>query len=192
MQLRSRLVLTFSAALLCAAQEERGPAILRPSHESVLKPGPISVVARVVKPARLTLDGKLVAANSPADNVLTAVVELSAGPHEFALESGGGTTKVSVVAAIASGPAGWGVFKVHPPSAQCSSCHVAKEGVWSLKGLAAAENCTACHNAKKFPEKHTHEVKVLEQCQMCHDPHGSTMPALLIMDKETSCKQCHG
>jgi predicted CXXCH cytochrome family protein len=167
---------------------------MRPSDESTLKPGPISVVARVAKPAKLTLDGKPVDAKSLADNALTAVVELAAGPHEFVLESGGETKKVKVVVLGpgVTAPQGWEAFRIHPPAAECSACHVAKEGVWSMKGLTTAESCVACHSAKEFPKKHTHEVKVLEQCQMCHDPHGSTLPSLMIMDKETSCKQCHG
>ena len=48
------------AALLCLAQEDKGPAILRPAVESVLKPGELSVVARVAGASELLVDGRRV------------------------------------------------------------------------------------------------------------------------------------
>jgi predicted CXXCH cytochrome family protein len=118
-----------------------------------------------------------------APTALTASLKLGPGLHELALSSG---QKVRVfVPGATSAPSGWGIFKAHPPAAECSACHVGK---WTT----AAASCMACHDAAKFPVTHTHAVSVLEECQLCHQPHGSKTSFHLRFSKETACKQCHG
>ncbi len=193
MQLRRCIGLAFVASL-CLGQEDKGPAILRPVNESVVKPGALSVVARVEGPSRLLLDGKAVAFQSPAPGVLTAKVNLNAGPHELSLEGKSDSVKTRIFAASPSSPApaGWAEFRVHPPTAACDACHSVKDGAWAAKGASTAESCSACHNLQKFPQTHTHAVSVLEECQLCHEPHGSKALRHLRFPKETACKQCHG
>jgi predicted CXXCH cytochrome family protein len=179
-------------ALACVAQDEdKGPRFFRPLDHSVLKPGPLSVIARTDGPAKLLVDGKQIEAKTPAPNVLAATVSLTPGPHELSF----GDRKITVFceAQPNSAPAGFQPFHAHPPGgAPCEACHAVKDGAWSIKGVSTAENCLVCHDRKTFPEVHTHIPKTLEECQMCHMPHGSTAAKHLKFDRETACKLCHG
>ena len=153
--------------------------ILRPTNQSVVPPGPLSIVAK--GEGELQLDGKPVAAQKPAPGVIHARVDVAAGKHVLTL----GALKVEFAAGPA--PDGWKPFRAHPPAAECVTCHTAQS--WEFKG---AEACLGCHDQAAFPKLHTHNTEVLNECQLCHLPHGSTEARHLKFAKETACKQCHG
>jgi predicted CXXCH cytochrome family protein len=171
-------------ALICFAEEPGGPRILRPTDQSVLPPGPLSIVARA---DALKLDGKPLDAAHPAPGVSTAAVTPSPGPHELAAGS------VIVKFFVGAGaPSGWKAFHAHPPGgAACDTCHAVVNGSWEIKGGVVGTNCLQCHNEKAFPKIHTHNADLLPDCQLCHMPHGSTIKAHLKMTREAACKQCH-
>ncbi len=180
---------------LCLAQTSEKTAILRPADKSILNQGQFSIIAQA-SGGGLRLDGKPLSSIQPAPGVLTIKVMPSPGLHELVLTTQEGEQKLQffVQATAHSGrtPEGWKTFKVHPPEASCDTCHALKEGIWSFKGSVLSENCFGCHDQKTFPEGHTHNEEVLAECQLCHDPHGSTEKYLLTMPRETACKQCHG
>jgi predicted CXXCH cytochrome family protein len=103
----------------------------------------------------------------------------------------GGERKISFHSG-AGAPAGWGKYRAHPPAAECTTCHNETGGVWVLKNEVAGPVCMTCHDSATFPKSHTHKPAELEECQMCHDPHGSTVSRHLLMEKSVACKQCHG
>ena len=196
MQLLTRLGLG-AVVMACFAQQEKpGPAFLRPVNESVLKSGAIQVVARVAGPGKLQVDGKAVPTTSPTATALVGDLKLGPGMPELALDSGPkiGVSKIRVF--VAGGaeqpPAGWAVFRQHPPAAKCDACHSNTSETWSLESVPTMESCKGCHDLAKFPETHTHAPSVLEECQLCHQPHGSKEAFHLKFPKETACKQCHG
>ncbi|HYZ85132.1 MAG TPA: cytochrome c3 family protein, partial [Bryobacteraceae bacterium] len=171
----------------------KGPEILRPLDGSVLASGNVSFVARVNGPAKLLVDGKPAPAVNPAPNALMATLKLEPGAHELVLDLGSAKQTAKVFVGTGSAPAGFEPFRAHPPTAAtCDACHAVKDNVWALKFDTTAEACMKCHDATQFPKKHTHVVNVLEECQMCHMPHGSKAASHLKMNKETACKQCHG
>jgi predicted CXXCH cytochrome family protein len=178
-----------AALLVGAAGQEPPRAILRPWPDSVLAPGPLTIIVKA-DGGELRLDGKRLQTASPARGVMTAVVEPGPGAHELVLASGV-EEKIRFHVGEA-GPAGWKRYRAHPPDAACESCHRADNGAWVLHGETAGPACLACHDAAGFPKSHTHRAAELEECQMCHDPHGSTEPRHLKMSKEAACKQCHG
>ncbi len=183
-----RLVaLALFAALGCAEEI----TIFRPSDQSAVPAGPLSVVARVSGKAEVKLDGKPVTATQPALNALTATVMPSPGRHELTVLAGGVEKKV-VFFAGAGAPADWKTFRPHPPAATCETCHAVKDGAWAFKNATLADSCFGCHEAKQFPAIHSHNTEVLAECQMCHNPHGSTEARHLKLKKELACKQCHG
>jgi len=175
-------LLTFCFAAAAALAEE---GILRPTDKSVIKAGPLSVVASGT--GELRLDGKTVTVSRPAAGVVTAHVNPSPGMHELTL----GPKKTQFFMGP-NPPQGWKEFRPHPPAAACDSCHTAASGTWAIKGDLAGENCFRCHDQKVFPKPHQHNSEVLAECQLCHNPHGSTEKFHLKMAKETACKQCHG
>lgn len=187
---RLRLALIF-AGVLCAAQQAEGPRILRPADSSVVEAGPISVIAKTAGQAELKLDGKPVSVSKPADNVLMATVDPGEGPHEILLVTDGREYK-SRIHVGGSAPDGWPKYRSHPPGAECSTCHSAANGSWTLKEEVAGPICMTCHDAAAFPKSHTHKPVELEECQICHNPHGSAVSRHLILPKQIACKQCHG
>jgi predicted CXXCH cytochrome family protein len=108
-------------------------------------------------------------------------VDVAAGRHVLTVAG----TKIEFAAG--AGPEGWKPFRAHPPAGACSACHDAAS--WEFKG---AETCLACHDQTAFAKTHTHNTEVLNECQLCHAPHGSTAKSHLKFVKETACKQCHG
>lgn len=179
-----RVALVPALAWMGLAQDADGPRILRPTDQSVVKPGPLSIVA---KGGALKLDGKALAATQPGPGALTATVTPAAGLHELEVD---GVKAGFFVGAGA--PAGWQEFRPHPPGgAACTTCHAVLQGAWEIKGGVTGDNCMQCHDAQGFLKVHSHKPDVLIDCQLCHSPHGSTVQKHLKMTKDAACKQCH-
>jgi predicted CXXCH cytochrome family protein len=169
----------YRLALALAATLAAEIVVLRPTPQSVVPPGPLSIVAK--GEGDVLLDGKVVAAQKPSPGVIHAKVEVTPGKHVLTV----GAAKIQFAAG--QGPDGWKAFRAHPPAAECAACH-ARES-WEFKG---AEACLACHDGMAFAKTHTHNTEVLNECQLCHSPHGSTENRHLKFTREIACKQCHG
>jgi len=179
----SRLSGGFFLAALLAAQEPG--AILAPPPDSAHPvAGPIRFIGRGAGP--LKLDGAAVATQSPHEGVQTVTLQTKPGIHTIEFE--GQTVRFSL------GPAEkFAAFKPHPPANQCETCHAVRNGRWRFQRVSLASVCSQCHSKETFPAKHTHEMAVLTDCQLCHNPHGSTVatPAHLKLARDAACKQCH-
>jgi predicted CXXCH cytochrome family protein len=169
------------AALACVAQEES--AILAPPNHAAFDKGPVRIIARS---GEIKVDGAAVKVESPVSGMATASLELAPGPHEVSV--GKDVVRVFVGAGA---PTGFKPFRPHPAMASCDNCHAVKDGEWVFKRASLATVCSRCHARDKFPAKHTHEMGVLADCQICHDPHGSTEVGHMKRAKEVACKQCH-
>ena len=186
------------AAAAAAPAEDPPPApILAPpplsSHAAAS--GPVRFIGRGAATAELKLDGKAIALTSPHEGVFTAEIGPGApGVHELEFE--GQKLRFAV-----TGPGGGAVtipdefkaFRPHPPANQCQTCHLVRAGRWRFQRVSLASVCSQCHARETFPAKHTHEMAVLTDCQLCHNPHGSTaaVPAHLKLSRDVACKQCH-
>jgi predicted CXXCH cytochrome family protein len=179
------------AALICFAEDAASPGFLRPYDQTIVPAGPLAIVARAAGKAELKLDGKPLAASQPAPTALTATINPNPGRHELTLRNGGAEQKIQFFVRSPAAPQGWAEFKQHPPAASCETCHAVKDGAWSFKTDVLADTCFGCPAAKQFPAIHSHNSETLADCQMCHNPHGSTVKAHLKMRKELACKQSH-
>ena len=74
----------------------------------------------------------------------------------------------------------------------CSDCHETHGAGTStlLKRPTLNETCYTCHAEKRGPFLWEH-APVPEDCDLCHTPHGSIHPALLIKRPPLLCQQCH-
>ena len=74
----------------------------------------------------------------------------------------------------------------------CSDCHQAHGSF--LTNLKTEERlndlCLNCHAAKQGPFVFEHEP-VVENCAICHDPHGTVANNLLVQNEPFLCLQCH-
>lgn len=199
---RSRLIADLTgclAALFLNAEEPAPSPILAPPPQSAhaASSGPVRFIGRSSSSAatpELKLDGKAVSLTSPHEGVFTAeVAPGAAGVHELEFE--GQKLRFAVTDRGAGGapPDGFQAFRPHPPANQCQTCHAVRNGKWRFQRVSLASVCSQCHAKATFPAKHTHEMAVLTDCQLCHNPHGSTtaIPAHLKLSRDTACKQCH-
>jgi predicted CXXCH cytochrome family protein len=181
-----RLVATIAVAVF-ALRSQDAARIMRPVDGAALPRGTVDIIAGGVE-ASLEIDGKSVEAERPFPGVLRAKPSVADGAHKLALIWKEGRKEIRFFV----GPnftAEYAAYKEHPPSpgVPCTKCHeVNTRGRFRFKG-----GCFDCHAQEAFTKVHTHVPDTLSQCGSCHNPHGSTTKAHLIVTKEAACKQCH-
>jgi predicted CXXCH cytochrome family protein len=76
----------------------------------------------------------------------------------------------------------------------CGDCHDPHKGPATKGGgtalLSENRSCLKCHTAQVGPHVFEHEA-LREGCTVCHDPHGSMHPKLLLARDSTLCLKCH-
>ena len=165
------------------------PRILRPVDQSSIPKGPFSIIAKADNGAIIELDGKPLSVTEIATGILSATINAPAGVHELRLKAVSGERRIHF-AVGAHEP--YKQFRAHPPVAACDTCHAVRNGSWEMKNTELEKTCAGCHNLSEFSKSHTHNTEVLNECQLCHSPHGSTEVKHLKLPKLTACKQCHG
>lgn len=75
---------------------------------------------------------------------------------------------------------------------ECSDCHDPHAATESQLKTPQRLNdlCFECHPAKEGPFIFEHEP-VIEDCSICHTPHGSVVDNLLVANEPMLCLQCH-
>jgi DmsE family decaheme c-type cytochrome len=78
---------------------------------------------------------------------------------------------------------------------KCTDCHNA-HGALRDRQVRSAPNqdivCVKCHADKRGPFVFEHEPVRVEGCQICHTPHASVYPRMLLTARvNTLCLQCH-
>ncbi|MFN7921687.1 MAG: cytochrome c3 family protein [Bryobacteraceae bacterium] len=158
--------------------------ILAPPPDSAFPPGPVRLIARVAGESAVKLDGEAVKVESPHPGVVTAELQPAPGTHEITL----GDQKVRFAVGKADG---FTAFRPHPPSNSCTTCHAVRNGRWRFVRASLSNVCSQCHSKETFPAKHTHQMDLLPDCQLCHNPHGSTAAGHMKLARDAACKQCH-
>ncbi|OUS26203.1 hypothetical protein A9Q98_11090 [Thalassotalea sp. 42_200_T64] len=74
----------------------------------------------------------------------------------------------------------------------CTDCHNPHDSTndASLKADSINENCLSCHSEKQGPKLWEHEP-VIEDCSICHAPHGANNAMLLKKRVPQLCQECH-
>ena len=72
----------------------------------------------------------------------------------------------------------------------CRDCHDPHGGEALLRDDAGNEACTRCHAELRGPFLWEHPPAA-EDCGICHRPHGSNQPALLVRRAPQLCQACH-
>jgi predicted CXXCH cytochrome family protein len=104
-------------------------------------------------------------------------------PAAQALQAGGGS-------APQPAPQAAGNYSKHPPFAkrQCPECHLSGTN----KLIAPLPQlCLRCHKFELEKRQYVHAPVVSGFCKLCHDPHSSRNPFLLVIKPEELCFFCH-
>ena len=74
----------------------------------------------------------------------------------------------------------------------CDSCHDVHSANDGMLRTSMRDNdlCYTCHQAKEGPFIFEH-APVQEDCNLCHEPHGSVADNLLTANEPVLCLQCH-
>lgn len=84
---------------------------------------------------------------------------------------------------------------VHKPFAtnDCAQCHPGAGQGASFESFAKVPHtiCAKCHKETSTTFKVMHGPVAVGQCLLCHQPHESTVPALLNEPAPAVCEQCH-
>ncbi len=74
----------------------------------------------------------------------------------------------------------------------CGDCHDPhREGYRTgLAGETANDLCFKCHSGQQGPFIYEH-APVVEDCGLCHNPHGAVANKLLVQNEPFLCLQCH-
>lgn len=165
---------------------QREGKIMRPEDGSALPSGNISIVAG--GPAgRLELDGQPIKAEEPFPEVFHAKLAPLPGQHTLVFLWQGGRQEIRLFTG-GNPPSDFRPFRNHPATEiECTQCH----GLSSRGRFRFTGGCFNCHQQEAFVNSHQHAPHVLEQCGQCHNAHGSTAKALLILSREKACKLCH-
>ena len=94
------------------------------------------------------------------------------------------------VAGKTRSPAPKSVPTVHAPYAkkQCGVCHMP-----FTNNLTATvpELCFGCHKMGHEQKRYVHAPSLAGFCRLCHDPHASRHPFLLLAEPRQMCFYCH-
>ena len=71
----------------------------------------------------------------------------------------------------------------------CTGCHNPHDSSQTMLGNKT-DLCTSCHQAVQGPHAFDHPPAI-EDCTICHDPHGSPIRRLLQTPQPMLCLQCH-
>lgn len=80
-------------------------------------------------------------------------------------------------------------YRMHGPYAArlCTACHRVGTNVLVLP---IEKLCFNCH-VLNFGKKYVHGPVAAGGCKICHDPHGSSFPYLLVSAARNFCLRCH-
>lgn len=136
----------------------------------------------------VTLNGRKVAGVKQAGRAFTGELPLAEGKNVLLVKSGV-EVQQSTFEYQPKGDAGK-AYRYHDPvaGAECKECH--PQGVGRTTPVTEAKLCHACHDPKTG-YKRLHGPLGAGQCSICHDPHGSSHPAFLVMGVRALCVQCH-
>ena len=181
------LAITSLAFLAEPLAGEGASMIVRPRNGTWLPRLEVHIIAKA-EDGRLLLDGQPVDADGEFPGVLHARLPIAPGQHFLRLDSPDGTNEITFYAGEIPPFTSAVPFVDHPPARiDCTHCHaVSRRGRFRFSG-----GCQSCHAREKFIQTHSHEPHELAGCGMCHDAHGSTSAKLLIVPKDSACKQCH-
>jgi predicted CXXCH cytochrome family protein len=163
--------------------------ILAPPDGATLSSAAVTLIGSGSAGAlEVQLNGRKVAGIKQSGRAFTGPLALAAGKNVLLVRSGVETLQYSVeyqAKGAAASP-----YLYHDPVAdgECKACH--PQGVGRTSPVTEARLCNACHDPKTG-YKYLHGPLGTGQCTICHDPHGSSNPALLVTSLRALCVQCH-
>ena len=184
-------VAQISSAADTAKPPARAIEFVMPAAGAFIPSGTVIAAGRLPEGAgfvNLLLDGAPVAAVVREGRTFS--VKLTPSPGSHTLEARAGDLAASLLFTSGSGGRGRTPYRYHVPvlEGRCDECHA---GVRRPAAKAESETCKSCHRKLAMIYPYVHGPLAAGKCVVCHEPHGSSWPALTIADARTMCTTCH-
>ncbi len=179
-----------------------GSAVVFPSNHSVLTRGTFDLICKTPD-EKLEVDGAAHRWGPFTSPRRSSLLRLDTGYHTIRV----GSEEVEVFVAMTpkdhEGPAEWPVVRSHPMKGKdeerCAACHeidepeapAGAEKSYSVGRLLSYKACFECHPSVEFDVIHSHPLEPIENCEMCHQLHGSPRKAALKAPVKQLCDACH-
>jgi predicted CXXCH cytochrome family protein len=179
------------ASAPAAPEADGGVVFLMPTDGAFLPGGPVIVAGRLPAGAtwaNLLLDGAAVPEAVVSGGTFVARLSPVPGRHEVEVRVGEAAYRLAFVYARGGGAAR--PYRYHRPVLEdrCAECHA---GVRAAGPGAEKRTCTGCHRGQAVVYPYVHGPVAAGQCLVCHDPHGSALPALAPATARDLCVGCH-
>jgi len=179
-----------AAALFAAAPVHGGELrVLAPPDGAVLAGSTVTLIGMGSGgELEVTLNGRKVAGIKQSGRAFTGALELAEGKNVLLVKSGLETRQQTFERKDKVD--GRPQYRYHDPvkDGECKSCH--PQGVGRTSPVSEARLCNSCHEPKTG-FTHLHGPLGAGQCSICHDPHGSSYKAFLVMGVRALCVECH-
>ncbi len=162
-----------------------------PAAGAFIPAGTVVVAGRIPTGAgfvNLLLDGAPVVDITRLGDTFSAKLTPGPGPHTLDARVGELDAKLTFI--YGSGGRGRAPYRYHVPvlEGRCAECHA---GVRRPAVNAESETCKSCHRKLAMIYPYVHGPLAAGKCVVCHEPHGSSWPALTVDDARTMCSACH-
>jgi predicted CXXCH cytochrome family protein len=192
--LAATLLISTSPAPLGAANAPPAPSAIEfvmPADGAFIAGGPVVVAGRLPPGdsfVNLLLDDAPVGEIVREGRTFQATLNPGPGPH--ALEARAGDLSARLSFTFGTGGRGASPYRYHKPvlEGRCAECHA---GVRQGGAGAEGQTCKSCHRKLAVIFPYVHGPLAAGKCVVCHEPHGSSWPALTIGEPRAMCTACH-
>lgn len=179
-------------------EEKAAPATWKPvfpQHRSVIFYCNFDLICQA-EPGKLTVDGKPQAWEPFRAPLRVARLGLEPGLHRLRIDEQRVDVFISLGPDEHDWPSDWTTYRSHQMEAgqkRCGVCHRTSEkgGQIEVGPWKGHESCLECHTRAEFDATHCHSLEPLQDCQSCHDIHGSREESLLKGPAKKLCAGCH-
>jgi predicted CXXCH cytochrome family protein len=185
------LLLAAFPAHVSGEDGQGGVTFVSPVHGSLVVDEKVTLAGRLpagAARASLFLNGHPVEGVRRQGSSFSASLAPVRGFNEIEVRMKGRSARLTFVYKLKA--AGRVPYRFHQPLIDevCEPCHDEKGGRDAALDGAL---CRKCHGTRAVMYPYVHGPVAAGKCLVCHDPHGSTLPALTRSETKAMCTFCH-
>jgi predicted CXXCH cytochrome family protein len=185
------LLLAACPSPVAGGESPGGVTFVSPVHGSLVVDEKVTLAGRLpsgVPRASFFLNGHPVEGVRLHGSSFSASLVPSKGFNEVEVRMEGRSARLTFVYKLKA--AGRIPYRFHQPLVDgiCEPCHTERGGRDAARDAAL---CRQCHGTRAVMYPYVHGPVAAGKCLICHDPHGSSLPALTRSETKEMCTFCH-